>query len=141
MADMFTMQTPKGEAVQVPTKNGRVAMELRWADDFGRNMTVKIRSVQAYVDQQVLRLNEPYIPKDTGALKQSGILFTNIGEGEVKYRTVYARRWYYMPARFQQGSGSGMNTVGRGNYWFERMKREHLQKILAGARREFKQET
>lgn len=135
MADMFVLQTPKGELVKVKTKSGNVKMEIRWAEGFGPKMTEKIQDVQAYVDSQVLRLSEPYIPKDTGILKQSGIMNTQIGTGQVKYRTPYARRWYYMPARFEQGSGSGMNSIGRGNYWFHRMKREYLQRILQGARK------
>lgn len=111
-------------------------MEIRWADGFGSEMTKKIRGVQAFIDSEVLRLCAPLVPKDTGILIQSGIMHTNIGSGEVRYRTPYARRWYYMPANFAEGSGSGMTSVGRGNYWFERMKREHLEQILKGAKKE-----
>ena len=91
--------------------------------------------VQKYIDSKVLEYSEPYVPKDTGALIASGITHTQIGSGQVKYRTVYARRWYYMPAKFAQGTGRGMNTTGRGNYWFERMKKEKGQQILKGAKR------
>lgn len=84
--------------------------------------------VQTYIDTQVLRLSEPLIPKDTGELIRSGILNTNLGSGVVKYRTPYARRWYYMPAKFQE-------APQRGNYWFERMKQQYLSQILAGAQR------
>lgn len=111
-------------------------MEIRWADGFGAEMTKKIRGVQAFIDSEVLRLCAPFVPKETGILIQSGIMHTNIGSGEVRYRTPYARRWYYMPANFAEGSGSGMASVGRGNYWFERMKREHLEQILEGAKKE-----
>ena len=41
--------------------------------------------VQQYIDSEVLRLNEPFVPKDTGELIQSGIKNTEIGSGEVKY--------------------------------------------------------
>lgn len=68
------------------------------------------------------------MPKDTGALIASGKIHTQIGSGEVRYRTVYARRWYYMPANFQQ-------APERGNYWFERMKQQHKKHILDGAKR------
>lgn len=91
--------------------------------------------VQKYIDSECLRLCESLVPKDVGNLIQSGTINTQIGTGEVKYRTPYARRWYYMPANFNQGSGSGMNAVGRGNYWFERMKQQHKENILRGARR------
>ncbi|MGN0304750.1 MAG: hypothetical protein ACI4D2_01185 [Lachnospiraceae bacterium] len=91
--------------------------------------------VQKYIDSECLRLSESLVPKDVGNLIQSGTINTQIGTGEVKYRTPYARRWYYMPANFNQGSGSGMNAVGRGNYWFERMKQRYKENILRGARR------
>lgn len=68
------------------------------------------------------------VPKDTGALKQSGITHTQIGTGQVKYRTVYARRWYYRPAHFDQ-------APMRGNYWFERMKQQYAEQILRGAKK------
>lgn len=38
-----------------------------------------------------------------------------------------------MPAKFNEGSGNGLQAVGRGNYWFERMKREYKDRILKGA--------
>lgn len=84
--------------------------------------------VQQYIDSEVLRLSEQFIPKDTGELIRSGIINTNIGSGDIKYRTPYARRWYYMPAQFQE-------APQRGNYWFEKMKQQYVNHILAGAQR------
>jgi hypothetical protein len=84
--------------------------------------------VQKYIDSKVLEYCEPMIPKDTGALIASGKTHTQIGTGQVKYRTVYARRWYYRPAAFQQ-------APERGNYWFDRMKQKHKQHILTGAKK------
>lgn len=103
-------------------------MEVRWNPGFGPEMTERIRSVQEFVDSECLRLCDPLVPKDTGILKQSGIMHTQIGSGEVKYRTPYARRWYYMPASFSE-------APERGNYWFERMKAQYKQQILAGAKK------
>lgn len=74
-------------------------------------------TIQKYIDSAVLRLCEPKVPKDEGDLIRSGITNTVIGSGEVRYRTPYARRWYYMPAEFQ-------DAPVRGNYWFERMKKQ-----------------
>ena len=89
--------------------------------------------VQQYIDSECLRSCDPLVPKDTGLLKQSGILNTQIGSGEIRYRTVYARRWYYMPADFQEGEGKA--NPWRGNCWFERMKQQHKERILAGAKK------
>lgn len=85
--------------------------------------------VQQFIDSEVLRLCQPYAPMDTGKLIQSGLDYTKIGSGEVKYHTPYARRWYYIDAQFQ-------GAPKRGTYWFERMKNEGGKNaILAGARR------
>lgn len=69
----------------------------------------------------------PKIPKDSNALIESGNINTKVGSGELTYRTPYARRWYYRPAHFQ-------GAPERGNYWFERMKAQHKDKILNGAK-------
>lgn len=83
--------------------------------------------VQRTIDSEVLRLCDPYVPKDTGDLIRSGIIFTQLGSGKVVYQTPYARRWYYRPANFQ-------GAPKRGNYWFERMKKEGgRNKILKAA--------
>lgn len=86
--------------------------------------------VQKFIDSEVLRYCEPCVPLDQGTLIQSGIINTVVGSGQVKYRTPYARRWYYMPANFQE-------APRRGNYWFERAIHEEggKDKILDGARK------
>lgn len=82
--------------------------------------------VQTYIDTQVIKLCAPLVPKDSNALIDSAVANTILGSGEIKYVTPYARRWYYMPADFQE-------APQRGNYWFERMKQQYKEQILAGA--------
>lgn len=83
--------------------------------------------VQQVIDSEVLRMNDPYVPKDTGQLIRSGIQNTKIGSGEVVYQTPYARRQYYFPMR---------HSEGRTHMWFEQMKRSGgKEKILNAARR------
>lgn len=126
---MFILKTPKGDLVKVKGPDGEISMEIRWNPNFGPEMTETINDVQQFIDSEVLRLCDDLVPKDTGILKQSGIMHTQIGSGIVKYRTPYARRWYYMPADFQE-------APQRGNYWFERMKqRGGKQQILKGAKK------
>ncbi len=72
-------------------------------------------AAQKYVDSEVLRRCVPYVPFETGELLRSGIRETRIGSGKVIYRTPYARRHYYRPAKF-------FGAPKRGNHWFERMK-------------------
>lgn len=84
--------------------------------------------VQEYIDFECLRLCEPMVPKDSSTLIQSGRINSQMGSGQIKYNTPYARRWYYMPANFQE-------APERGNYWFERMKQRYRKQILAGAKK------
>ena len=84
--------------------------------------------VQKFIDTECLRLCAPKVPKDTNMLIESGNIHTKIGSGQLEYRTPYARRWYYMPANFNE-------APERGNYWFERMKQQYREQIAAGARR------
>lgn len=83
--------------------------------------------VQQVIDSEVLRLNDPYVPKETGELIRSGIAHTQLGSGEVIYSTPYARKQYYIP----------MNHSGqRCAYWFEQMKNSGgKEKILNAARK------
>lgn len=109
-----------------------------------RNLDTKGKA-QQHIDSEVLRLSEPFVPKDIAAasqggnLIQSGIMNTEIGSGEVKYNTPYARRWYYMPAHFQQDGGGtavigGKIGPGRGSYWFERFKQQYRNQVLNGVK-------
>lgn len=79
--------------------------------------------VQKYIDSEVLRLTDPYVPFDSGKLKESGTIHTKIGSGNVVYKTPYARRQYF------ENKGKGL----RGRQWFHRMKADHRDTILRGA--------
>lgn len=89
---------------------GRI-IEKRGLEENGR--------AQQILDSEVLRLCDPYVPFDTGMLRDSGMLATEIGSGIVRYNTPYARHQYY--------HNSGLLQHGlRGKLWFERMKADHL---------------
>lgn len=83
--------------------------------------------VQQFIDSEVMRLTDPYVPMDSGALKRSVIEHTKVGSGEVNYRTPYARRLYYNPQYTYAGAPM------RGGRWFERMKADQKDTILRGA--------
>lgn len=93
---------------------------LAWDPAFGAGRTRRFAAAQSYVDAQVLRRSEPYVPYGTGRLAASG---TAAG-GEVSWRAPYAAAQYY--------SAAGTNGK-RGPYWFERMKIDHRGAILRGA--------
>lgn len=81
--------------------------------------------VQKFIDSEVLRVTDPYVPMDSGKLKQSGTQHTRIGSGEVIYRTPYARRQYF------NNKGNGL----RGRQWFQRSKIDNKATILSGAKK------
>ena len=112
MADFFRLSSVKCDANEV--------LKSRGLEENGK--------VQQFIDSECLRLSAEKAPKDTGTLIESGNINTKIGSGQLEYRTPYARRWYYMPANFSE-------APERGNYWFERMKQQHKEQILAGAKK------
>jgi hypothetical protein len=131
------IETPHGSIIiNTPTMKA----ELKWnpamfsgpGGGFGgaQSWQGKFSKAQWFVDNEVLRLCEPYIPLRTGMLVMSGILGTNVGEGVVSWIAPYARYQYYSPRK--PGSETGPL---RGPYWFERMKAVSGTTILAGARR------
>ena len=89
--------------------------------------------VQKYIDSEVLRCSDPYVPLDTSALKKSGTASTVIGSGWVHWDTTYARKNYYE----NRGRGTQGTSKGglRGRVWFDRMKSDHLPAILKGVKR------
>lgn len=89
--------------------------------------------VQKYVDSEVIKCSDPYIPMLSGKLKESHHPATIVGSGLVTYDTPYAKRQYYL----NRGNGEqGTNKGGlRGRLWFERMKKDHLPHILKGVKR------
>lgn len=107
---------------------------LVFAPDFHVNSEKEFSAKQKYVDSEVLRLSDPYVPFLTGTMKHSGITGTVLGSGEVDYTAPYARRNYYENGgRGIEGLNASGGTKGlRGKFWFERMKADHKDEILRG---------
>lgn len=131
--DKLIIKTPNGKLIQhtyTRGKNkGKVAFKIEWDKDFGKNRTKNFLSAQQYVDSETLRRNAPYMPKITGTLIRTGTLGTRIGSGEVRYVAPYARRQYYDTAQTRSYDPK------RGGKWFERMKIDHKDSILRGAKK------
>lgn len=88
-------------------------------------------AVQKFIDSKCLELSAPLMPFDQHTLIESGQPNTQIGSGEVKWFTPYARRLYYHP----EYNFSTEHNPQAGGMWFERMKQQHKAQILAGAKR------
>ena len=82
--------------------------------------------VQQYVDSEVMRYMQPYMPKRTGAMIESMVTATDVGSGEVVVNTPYAKK-VSKKARYND------KEPLRGAHFFERMKADHNDDILNGA--------
>lgn len=141
MAKYPVIKTPRGK-ILVNEKTMKAKLTF-YTDQFegggrgykgARSWQGTFNEAQWFVDNEVLRLCEPYIPIKTGMLILSGVLGTDVGSGVVSWIAPYAAYQYYMTNR------KTLTTPGplRGSFWFERMKQTYKDQILRGARRIFR---
>ena len=130
-------------------ENGKAKLE--WNPGFQKKWQSKIDNAQKFVDSECIRLMAPYTPFLTGMLEKSAILGTKIGEGEIHQIAPYAKYQYYGKLMVSSKTGSPWSKGEKkilterdlnytkamhplaGPFWFERMKTDHLNKILQGA--------
>jgi hypothetical protein len=127
------MPTVKKYVVQpknVVVKEGAQLIRMKWRPEFSTKWNGRYDKTQAFIDSEVLRRCEPFIPMRTGVLRSSGIIHTVLGSGKVVWETPYARTQYY--SKRKPGSQKGPL---RGPYWFARMKAVHGKSIIAGAKK------
>ncbi len=96
----------------------RVTVELKEAEQIIKERGLeKDGKAQKFLDTEVLRLADPYVPMLTGTLKKG--MGTVVGAGEIVYNTPYAKRQYYANAGrgLQGNAGGGL----RGKLWIPRM--------------------
>jgi hypothetical protein len=83
----------------------------------------EIKRLQAPLDAMVLADSNYFCPIKTGTLQKSAIINTQIGSGEVKWVTPYARKQYYEYSK--PAYQPNPNACGR---WFEAAKARWLDK-------------
>lgn len=110
--------------------------------------------VQKFIDSECIRRMDPYTPRITGALIKAATLGTDIGSGVIEQAAPYARYQYYGKLMVSSETGnpwakhgeskvltdrdlqySKASNPAAGSFWFERMKADHKESILAGARK------
>ena len=95
--------------------------------------------IQRYIDAQVIKECDPYVPMREGILKGSARIVN--GGGAVEYTAPYARRLYYNTGGVDRrgrryGPAKFRGAPMRGSHWFERMKQQGgAERILRGAAR------
>lgn len=113
---------------------------IEFGSDFPERSSENFSQAQKYVDSEVVKHSDPYVPFRHGDLKKSGITGTVLGSGIVEYTAPYARQQYYNNAgRGKEGLNAIAGAKGlRGKMWFERMKADHLTDIERGLKEKFK---
>lgn len=125
------IKTPRGKIEVQPN----LKAELTWNPNFQPKWQKTHSKAQMYLDSEILRLSQPYIPLLTGMLILSGILGSYIGEGRPKWIAPYAKAQYYRSKR--PGSKTGPL---RGPFWFERMKKQHGDKLIQNTKKKISEE-
>lgn len=71
--------------------------------------------------EEIVRTTDPYVPMQTGMLKNTVRITQTSGGTQIHYTQPYARAQYY------GGRAPGTSDTGplRGRYWFERSKADH----------------
>lgn len=130
-------------------------LEMKSTDILKKNRGLEpMGNVQKFIDQEVIRLMAPYTPFRAGILEKGATLGTKIGSGEVNQISPYGRFQYYGKLMVSSITGSAWARRGEkkvltdkdlvhdksrhpqaGPFWFERMKADHKENILEGARK------
>ena len=108
-----------------------IQMQLSWRPDFGAEKTAALQRAQYAFSQEAARLIDPFVPFDTGTLKNSVNQASKFDEGLLVYNTPYARKQYYLHA---QGSDLRGDTGLRGSYWGQRAIAAHKDELERFAR-------
>lgn len=126
---MAEIKTPANQTIY---RSKYIHAEIRFDPGLGARLdsTFGIGSdFQKFWDNMVMTGMEPYVPLLTGVLVSSAPLNTVLGNGEIIYRTPYARRQYFegrMPGESQTGAL-------RGRLWAERAKNDLMPTWTANA--------
>ena len=85
-------------------------------------------AVQKTIDESFLRACDPYLPFDSGMLRDSGITSTKIGSGQVIWDTPYAHYLYEGELYVDPITGKGAFFSEDYGFW----SRPNVQKVPSG---------
>lgn len=106
-------------------------------------------TAQVWLDSEILRSTEPFVPMDQGDLIGSGVRGTVPGSGLIVYNSPYAHYHYVGLVRVGRAPKkltdrkmrySQLHQAGqeRGSVWFDRSKKVNLAAWFAGVERAMK---
>mgnify|MGYP002545427868 CR=1 FL=1 len=73
-----------------------ICMKLVFRTGFAQDKQAAFEKVQSAFSQQVAKTVDPYVPFDTGTLKNSVLQASDFKHGLLIHNTPYARRQYYL---------------------------------------------
>lgn len=114
-----------------------VQMSLDWRTNFGAEKTAALQKAQFATAQKAAALIDPYVPFDTGILKNRVNQASKFDEGLLVYDTPYARKQFYL---HPEGECLHGENGLRGSYWGQRAIADHkdeLEKFAHDAAKQF----
>ncbi len=119
------------------------------SDDLLRRFEQRRNTAQIWLDSEILRSTEPFVPMDQGDLIGSGVRGTVPGSGLIVYNSPYAHYHYVGLVRVGRApkkltnrkmNYSQLHQAGqeRGSAWFDHSKKVNLAAWIAGVERAMK---
>ena len=87
-----------------------------------KRLNARINKAQVLLDLQVMKDSNFYVPKDTGTLESSVVLFSKPGSGLLTWNTEYAKKQYY-----ELNNKSMDRNMNARSMWFEHAKTERIK--------------
>ena len=108
-----------------------IRIRLTFRPGFARDRQAAFERAQFAFSQKVAAVVDPYVPFDTGTLKNSVRTASDFKGGMLVYNTPSARRQYYL---HPQGEGLHGDSRLRGSYWGQRALADHKEELVRFAK-------
>lgn len=108
-----------------------LSLILRWRRGFHKDFEKRFEQAQKYVDEECVKLMDPYVPVAKKSYRNAGKLKKSVrisSPGLIEYTAPFAEHDYYANVNHAHGGNPNAKRL-----WFEVMKAEKKQQILRGA--------
>ena len=109
--------------------------KITFRPGFQADMDARFAKLQFAFSQKVAATVDPYVPFDTGTLKNSVNQASDFKEGLLVYNTPYARRQYYL---HEQGKGlngeNGLRAIADHKDELEKFAHDAAKQFLGGSK-------
>lgn len=94
-----------------------MSYSFHWNPHFKRKRKAGLQRAQRAIDSSVLRFSEPFLPFQSGALRNSGITGTVVGSGRVQWTAPYGAGTLSFRAYIEDTSDSMTADNGKTRRW------------------------